>query len=104
VASAGGDALRKTRRRGTAFNFTGDPIDIVCPTGEPCQFCRTNADDEDGVHHAVVASDEIINSGKSVRVQLQDGAKVYVARSSVSFGAHLAAMVLEEGQFCKKDK
>jgi len=85
--------------RGAVVEVTGDPVDVVCPTGEPCQFRQTNADDEEVVHHAVVASDEIINGGESVRVQLPDGAKVDVARSSVSFGPHVAAMAIEEGRF-----
>ncbi len=85
--------------RGTVVEVTGDPVDVVCPTGEPCQFRQTNADDEEVVHHAVVASDEIINGGESVRVQLPDGATVDVATSSVSFGPHVAAMAIEEGRF-----
>jgi hypothetical protein len=85
--------------RGTVVEVTGDPVDVVCPTGEPCQFRQTNADDEEVVHHAVVASDEIINGGESVRVQLPDGATVDVVRSSVSFGPHVAAMAIEEGRF-----
>jgi hypothetical protein len=51
------------------------------------------------VHHAVIASDKAIKGGESVCVQLPDGKKDFVARSSVSFGAHVAAMVVQDGRF-----
>jgi hypothetical protein len=77
--------------RGAAVEVTGDSLEFVCATGEPCQFLKTNADDEQVVHHAVVASDTAVKGGESVCVQLPDGKKDFVARSSVSFGAHVAA-------------
>ena len=65
--------------RGTRVEVTGDSLEFVCATGEPCQFLKTNADDEQVVHHAVVASDKAVKGGESVCVQLPDGKKDFVA-------------------------
>jgi hypothetical protein len=84
--------------RGAAVEVTGESLEFVSVMGEPCLFVKTNEDGEEVTHHAVVASDKAVKGGESVCVQLSDGKKQFVQRSSVSFGLHVAAMVVQDGR------
>ena len=84
--------------RGSTVEVTGQSLEFVSPVGEPCQVEKTDADGERVVLHAVVASDKIVKGGESVCVQLPDGKKEFVPRSSVSFGAHVTEMAVQEGR------
>ena len=84
--------------RGSTVEVTGQSLEFVSPVGERCQVEKTDADGEHVVLHAVVASDKIVKGSESVCVQLPDGKKEFVPRSSVSFGAHVTEMAVQEGR------
>jgi len=62
------------------------------------EFAGRTASGGAGFDDAVVASDKVIKGGESVCVQLADGKKI-VARSSVSFGPHIAGMVAKDDRY-----
>ena len=85
--------------RGAIVEVTGESLEFVCPTGEPCLVAKTGADEEPVTHRAVVASDRVFKGGESICVQLRDGTKEFVTRSGVSFGPHVAGLVVQDGRY-----
>jgi hypothetical protein len=85
--------------RGAIVEVGGESLEFVCPTGEPCQVLKTDADEEPVVHRAVIASDRVVKGGESICVQLRDGTKEFVTRSGVSFGPHVAGLVVQDGRY-----
>ena len=76
-----------------------DGMSLVSAMGHPCQGC---SEDDDGgalFDDAAVASDDIIEGGKSVKVQLQNGKEIIVARSRLTFGPHIIGMVVNNERY-----
>jgi hypothetical protein len=76
-----------------------DGVSHLGAMDQACRVCREDGSGGTVFDDAVVVSDKVIKGGESVCVQLADGKKKIVARSSVSFGPHITGMVAKDDRY-----